>query len=64
MRDEKRLLTIDKYDYKLLMNILCDKRNEMIKANKSTDMIDELLIKIIDSPIKKIFKKDKSNEAR
>lgn len=63
---EKRVLVLDRYDHRILINYLCEKRNELIKENKSTDLIDEVLLKTIDAPIKRLFnrKEKTSNEAR
>lgn len=56
MGDEKRVLVLDRYDHKILINTLYEKRNELIKEKKSTDLIDEVLLKTVDAPIKKFFK--------
>lgn len=66
MGEGKRVLVLDRYDHRILINYLCEKRNELIKENKSTDLIDEVLLKTIDAPIKRLFnrKEKTSNEAR
>ena len=52
---EKRILEMDCYEQKVLANILNDKRKSLI---------EEILEKVIDAPIKKksLFKKDKRDE--
>lgn len=67
MIDEKRVLILDRYDHKLLVKTLCDKRNELIQNGEPTDLIDEMLLKAIDAPVKHLFKKkekSKDYEAR
>ena len=66
MGDTKRVLILDKYDHKLLINTLYEKRNELIKENKPTDLIDEMLLKTVDAPEKRIFKRKEriKDEAR
>lgn len=67
MGDEKRVLILDKYDHRLLVKTLCDKRNELIQNGEPTDLIDEMLLKAVDAPTKHLFKKKekvKSHEAR
>ena len=62
MSDEKRVLILDKYDHKLLVKILCDKRNELIQNGEPTDLIDEMLLKTVDAPTKHFFKKKKAKD--
>lgn len=57
MSEEKRVLILDRYEHKILINTLCEKRNNLIKEQKTTDTVDEVLLKTIDAPIKKLFKK-------
>lgn len=57
MSEEKRVLILDMYDHKLLINTLNEKRTNLIKEQKTTDAIDEILIKTIDAPKKRLFKK-------
>ena len=62
MSDEKRVLILDKYDHKLLVKTLCDKRNELIQNGEPTDLIDEILLKTVDAPTKHFFKKKKAKD--
>lgn len=66
MRDEKRVLVLDRYDHKIIMIALNEKRNELLKEQKSTNAIDDVLLKAIDAPVKRFFKKKEKikNEAR
>lgn len=53
MGEEKRILEIDKYEYGILINALNQLRNKQIKEERPTDPVDELLIKVIETPQKK-----------
>lgn len=51
--EETRTITIDKYDYKLMLNALNDFRNTKLQANIDTEIIDNLIMKLLNAPIKK-----------
>lgn len=51
--EETRVLKMDIYDYKLLINALNEFRNQKIKENIDVEIIDELLMRILQSPIEK-----------
>ena len=62
--EEKRILVINKYEYGLIINALNEYRTQLIKMGKSTDFVNEVLLKLIDTPIKRnsIFKREKVGE--
>jgi len=60
MKEEERVLTLDDYEYGVVVNEL---RNDLIKDERPTDAVDELLLKTIDAPTKK-HKRRKQDEAR
>ena len=62
--EEKRVLIITNYQYNLLLNALNEYRNKLIKEGKSTDLVNEILLKLIHSPIqrKSIFKRERMYE--
>ena len=64
MSEEKRILELDEYEHRAVVNIINDKRTEMIGKNEDTDFINEILEKIIYAPIKKklLFKKESRDE--
>ena len=62
MQEEKRVLTVDRYEHGILIHALNDMRTELIDEERPTDAVDELLIKTIDAPKKKRGKGD--NETR
>ena len=53
MKDDKRILELDKYEYGVVFHSLNDKRNELIKEQRPTDAVDDVLLKVIDAPAKK-----------
>ena len=53
MKEEKRVLEFDKYEYGVVFHSLNDKRNELIKEQRPTDAVDDVLLKVIDAPAKK-----------
>ncbi|MFZ5967636.1 MAG: hypothetical protein ACOYVK_10765 [Bacillota bacterium] len=62
MKEEERVLTLDDYEYGVVVNALNELRNDLIKDERPTDAVDELLLKTIDAPKKQ--KRRKFNEAR
>jgi hypothetical protein len=60
---EERVLTLDNYEYGVVVNALNELRNDLIKDDKPTDAVDELLLKAIDAPTRK-QKRRSNNEAR
>ena len=63
MKEEERVLTLDNYEYGVVVNALNEFRNDLIKDERATDAVDELLLKTIDAPTKKL-KRRKQDEAR
>ena len=63
MKEEERVLTLDDYEYGVVVNALNELRNCLIKEERPTDAVDELLLKTIDAPIIK-QKRRKQDEAR
>jgi len=53
MKDDKRILELDKYEYGVVFSTLNDKRNELLKEQRPTDAVDDVLLKVIDAPAKK-----------
>jgi hypothetical protein len=52
-QEEKRVLTVDKYERGILIHALNDMRTDLIEEARPTDAVDELLLKTIDAPMKK-----------
>lgn len=53
MKEEIKVLELDKYEYGILINALNELRNKLIKEGKDTEYVDEILLRAIDSPSKK-----------
>ena len=53
MAEEKRVLSIDDFEHRLLVNGLINFRNDIIRNEKPTEDIDELLLTVIHAPTKK-----------
>ncbi len=59
--EEKRVLTVNNYEYNLLLNALNEYRNKLLREGKSTAIVNEVLLKLIDAPLRKktIFKRER-----
>ena len=53
-KEEKRVLTLDKYEHGVVVNALNEMRNDLLEEQRSTDVVDEVLLKAIDAPTKKV----------
>ena len=51
--EETRTITLDKYDYKLMLNALNEFRNNKLEQNIDTEIIDRLIINLLNTPINK-----------
>lgn len=51
--ETKQVLEIDKYERGTLINALNRLRNELIGQDVSTDSVDELILKVMDAPVKR-----------
>ena len=50
MTEKKRRIILTDFEHRLLVKALAEFRNQLLEADKPTDDIDELLLKIIDAP--------------
>ena len=66
MSEEKRIVELDQYEHRAIVNIINDRRTEMIQEQKDDEFITEILEKVINAPTKKksLFKKDKDRDER
>ena len=53
MKEEIKVLELDKYEYGILINALNELRNKLIKEGRDTEYVDEILLRAIDAPSKK-----------
>lgn len=62
MKEERKVLTLDSYEQGIVINALNDMRNKKLNEQKPTDAVDDILLKAIDAPTKKVRLRD--DEAR
>ena len=53
MRDEKRVVTLNSFEQRLMVRGLADFRNDALRDGKPTEDVDNLLLKVIDAPAKR-----------
>lgn len=61
-RTEKRVLTLDRYEHGVVINALNEMRNDLLEEARPTDIVDEVLLKVIDAPTKKEKRRDEARE--
>ena len=54
-KEEKRVLTLDRYEHGVVVNALNELRNDLLEEQRSTDIVDEVLLKAIDAPTKMLL---------
>lgn len=63
--EEQRVVKLNKYEYGIIINSLNELRTKLIRENKSTEFINELLLKLLNIPTRKtIFQKEKVSHER
>lgn len=63
MACDKVVVTLDDFEQRLMVNGLNDFRNDLIREEKPTEDLDDLILKVIDAPTQK-EKKKADREAR
>ena len=53
MAEEKKVMTLDEFEQRLMVSGLMDFRNDLLKDDKPTEDINDLILKVIDAPTKK-----------
>ena len=53
MADEKKVKTLEDFEQRLMVSGLMDFRNDLLKEEKPTEDINDLILKVIDAPTKK-----------
>jgi len=58
--EERKVFIINKYEYGLLLEALNEYRTHLLKEGKSIDMVNKVILKLINLPLKRksIFKKE------
>lgn len=59
-KEEKRVLELDRYEHGVVINALNEMRNDLIGESRPTDIVDEILLKTIDAPTKKVKSRDEA----
>jgi len=64
--EEQRVVTLNKYEYGLIINSLNELRTKLIRENKSTELVNELLLRLLNIPVRKrtIFQRERVNNER
>ena len=63
MGNEKVVVELDGFEQRLMVSGLADFRNDLIRDEKPTEDVDDLILKVIDAPTKK-KKRRADREAR
>ena len=63
MAEEKKVVTLDDFEQRLMVSGLMDFRNDLLRDEKPTEDINDLTLKAIDAPTKK-EKRRADREAR
>ena len=53
MSGEKVVVTLDDFEQRLMVSGLADFRNDLIREDKPTEDVDDLILKVIDAPTKR-----------
>ena len=53
MKEEIKVIELDKYELGILINALNEFRNKLVQESKETEYVDDVLLKAIDAPPKK-----------
>ena len=54
MWEKKTHLYFDSEERKLLLHSLVELKNQLIQQGRYTDCVDELIVKVINAPVKKL----------
>ena len=54
-KEEKRIVALDRYEHGIIVNALNEQRNDMLAEQRPTDAVDDVLLKVIDAPKKKVW---------
>ncbi len=54
MREPKYRLYMDSDERRILLESLVELKNQLIRQGRYTDCLDEIIIRLVDAPIKKI----------
>ena len=63
MLDEKRVVTLNDYEQRLMVRGLTDFSNDALRDGKTTEDVDDLILNVIDPPTRR-EKRGSDREAR
>ena len=53
MRNQKHYIAVDENERRIILNSLNSLRNKLLAEGRYTDAVDDVLIKVVNAPIKK-----------
>ena len=56
--EDKRVIEVDEYQQRLIINSLNDKRNRLVELDRPTDFVDEVLLLTMDAPTRRQKKRE------
>lgn len=61
MRERQHFVALDEYEHGILIDSLNEKRKDLMNEGKTTDAVDELIVKVGHAPQKKfkVIERDK-----
>lgn len=60
MKEEKRIVALDVYEEGAVISALNDLRNKQIEGQESTEFVEDLMLKVLHSPQKKVKVRDEA----
>jgi hypothetical protein len=64
MKEKRRVITLDDGDHSMVITALNDLRNRKLEERKPTDAVDDVLLKTIDAPSRRVRVRVRDDEAR
>lgn len=66
MKERQHFVALDDYEHGIVIDSLNEKRNDLLIEGKTTDAVDELIVKVGHAPQKKfrVIEKEKCRETR
>ena len=49
--NERKVVELDDFEYRVMVEALADRRNDLIEANREPEDVSDLLLKVIDAPV-------------
>jgi hypothetical protein len=62
MREERKIIELDPYEQGVVIAALNDLRNDKLTEHKDTETVDEVLLKVIDAPTRKVRVREEYEE--